>query len=154
VTDESIGGLDQTTIASKIQADLKEVGINIVLAGLPGAVFTPLYHSHKVAFLLTYDGIDFPDPTAVLHYVPGGHDAARLNYQVGQEPAIDALVATAQSAVGDQQRASAYQALQRALTATNAYVTLYQLPRVVVASKSVQNLKVDSFRYLTLGDLA
>ncbi len=152
--DMAIGGLSQPSIAAKIQADLLEVGINVQLDGSPATVLQSRYHSGLVAFLQEEDGIDFPDPSAVLHYVPGGHDGARLNWKVGQEPAIDALVATAQSAVDPQARATAYQALQRALTATNAYITLCQIPLVAVASTGVQNLKVDSFRYLTLGDLS
>jgi len=101
-------GIDMVTLATKVQADLQEVGITVQLDGSPIAVLAGPYHAGKTAFILFEDAIDFPDPVMVLDFGPDAHFGARMHWHIGQNPTTDALVTAATSAVDPQQRATAY----------------------------------------------
>ena len=64
-------GVNMDTNAQKIQADLKEVGINVTLNGQELQVELDNYRNGTEAFGYWFWGPDFLDPADVLSFLPG-----------------------------------------------------------------------------------
>src|ERR1700694_4601099 len=146
-------GVDFVQLATKVQSDLKEVGITVQLDGAPISVMAFPYHAGKTAFILFEDAVDFPDPVMILDFTPSSHFGARMNWKTGQDTTTDSLVAAAKSAVDPQQRATAYQTLQPDLLDHGYFIPICQPAHTVVAAQSVSNLTVDTFHYVNLASL-
>ena len=112
--DITFGGVNFSTNAQKIQADLAEVGINVTLA--PGEMQVALerYRSgkHGVGYWLW--GPDLLDPLDFLSFLPGGKVATeRNNWQPEDVPQnIQDLIAAAKSTSGAAERLEIFTALQ------------------------------------------
>ena len=112
--DTTIGGVPFSTNAQKIQADLAEVGINVML--MPGEMQVALerYRSgdHGVGYWLW--GPDILDPVDFTSFLPGGKVATeRNNWQLEDVPAeIQELIGRAKTASDADERLQVYTALQ------------------------------------------
>ena len=112
--DITIGGVPFSTNAQKIQADLAEVGINVIL--MPGEMQVALerYRSgdHGVGYWLW--GPDILDPVDFTSFLPGGKVATeRNNWQLEDVPEdIQALIGRAKTASDPNERMEVYTALQ------------------------------------------
>ncbi len=112
--DITIGGVPFSTNAQKIQADLAEVGINVIL--MPGEMQVALerYRSgdHGVGYWLW--GPDILDPVDFTSFLPGGKVATeRNNWQLEDVPEeIQALIGRAKTASDPDERIEVYTALQ------------------------------------------
>jgi peptide/nickel transport system substrate-binding protein len=151
-TDQANGGLPLAPMATKIQSDLKEVGININLVGAPIGALSKSVRGGKVAWLIRTTPADYPDPADFIANVPGpaGYLVdARQNWKVGMDPSIDALVSTATSATVPSVRGQAYQALVKATNDKALQIYIVQLGRVLVADKSV-HATLNPFDYVDL----
>ena len=112
--DFTIGGVPFSTNAQKIQADLAEVGINVILQ--PGELQVALerYRSgdHTNGYWLW--GPDILDPIDFTSFLPGGKVATeRNNWQLEDVPEdIQALIGRARTASDPDERMEVYTALQ------------------------------------------
>jgi peptide/nickel transport system substrate-binding protein len=138
-TDFTINGVSFATLAQKIQADLKEVGITVTLT--PGPLTTTLANwraGKEQLGLWTTTGL--PDPSQALIFCPGGVESLRAVWKIGMNTALDDKCTQASTAVGDSQRASAYLAMQQELNQEGPYFPLFQPAQVLISAKSVKNL--------------
>ncbi len=73
-------GVNISTLAQKVQADLAEVGINVDLA--PAELLTQLeaYRDGREGFALWWWGPDYIDPNDRLVFLPGGKVGKRANW--------------------------------------------------------------------------
>lgn len=112
--DTTIGGVPFSTNAQKIQADLAEVGINVILQ--PGELQVALerYRSgdHTNGYWLW--GPDILDPVDFTSFLPGGKVATeRNNWQLEDVPEdIQELIGRAKTASDPDERMEVYSALQ------------------------------------------
>ena len=151
-TDFIVDGVQPGPIVAKIQSDLKEVGINVVLSGKPSAVDISEAIASKYAMWFCPNSADYPDPSDFLLSAPGGLVASAFGNRTGVNPQLDSLVTAAQSAVQPADRKTAYQALATAINGLEYTTMLFQPSRVLVTAKSV-NATINPFTYLDFGSI-
>lgn len=154
-SDYTVGGQDMGLFAQKIQSDLEEIGMTVVLDGAPTQVSRTANQEGKLQAALWPFPPDFVDPSQFLIYSPGGLLAERIHWTPDEAPEIVALAETARVLPAGPEREAAYQDWARAVRATNRFISVVEVPQNLVTSKRVGNLNVDvagnvSFETLTL----
>ena len=132
-SDLTINGVSFGTLAQRIQANLREAGINVDLAGAPTGTWLDKYRSGKMAFGLSLWGPDYPDPADYLAFMPGELVGLRAGWPKGADPTIERLAAQARVTTRDAARAPIYRQIQRRLNQSGPYFPLIQ-PTQVFAS--------------------
>ncbi|MDJ0752753.1 MAG: ABC transporter substrate-binding protein [Ardenticatenaceae bacterium] len=135
--DFTFGGINLSTNAQKIQADLAEVGITVSLR--PGEVQVSLeeYRNGEQGFAYWFWGPDILDPVDFLSFLPGGKVAGeRTNWT---EDMIDedtlALIAQAGSETDPEVRAEIFEQLQVYAQENGAYAP-FNVPAIQTAFRS------------------
>src|SRR5487761_364929 len=153
-TDSSLDGLTFAPFATKIQSDLKEVGITVNLKGEPHAIGDARFAAGKIQLYLAFNNADYPDVADFTNFdlvVPGG-DAESDHWVQGMDPAIDAMTTTALAATTPTDRSAAYQALERAMNDKAYFDFILQPGRNLIEAKSV-HATVNPFTYVDLGSV-
>jgi peptide/nickel transport system substrate-binding protein len=136
--DYTADGLSQQTIATKVQSDLKEVGINVTLVSEEQLVENAKMQAGLIPMVLITFPADYPDPSDYLpEGEPTGYVMTWFNWKTGVNPNIDTLATAAEHAITPADRNSAYQALDRADNAQEGVIPLMQPGRAIVTVKSV-----------------
>jgi len=151
--DFALDGLLILPFVTKIQNDLKEVGITVTLVGTPTSIHYDKVHQGKVQMWVTWNPADYPDPSDFLVETPGNVFGQFLNWNAGMDPSLDAMVAKASSATQATDRNLAYQALQRAMNATGYFDFILQPGKTLVAAKSVK-VALNPFTSVDFGSVA
>ena len=141
--DITVQGLSLQSVAESVQAQLKEVGINIVLAPAPVATELDAYRDGKETVGLWYWGPDFPDPSNYLAFTPGELVGLRAGWAAGADQTVTDLATAAKAAVSTDERQSAYAALQEAQNASGPFVPLLQPAQNVVTSTSITGVSLN-----------
>lgn len=135
--DFTFGGINLSTNAQKIQADLAEVGINVSLR--PGEVQVSLeeYRNGEQGFAYWFWGPDILDPVDFLSFLPGGKVAKeRTNWT---EEMLDeetlALIAQAGTETDEAARAELFNQLQAYAQENGAYAP-FNVPAIQTAFRS------------------
>ena len=135
--DFTFGGINLSTNAQKIQADLAEVGITVALR--PGEVQVSLeeYRNGEQGLAYWFWGPDILDPVDFLSFLPGGKVAGeRTNWN---EDSIDAdtlaLIAQAGSETDPAARAEIFEQLQLYAQESGAYAP-FNVPAIQIAFRS------------------
>lgn len=137
--DVTISGILLQPFAETIQAQLKTVGINVVLAPAPEATELDSYRAGKEEVGIWSWGADYPDPQDYLVFLPGENLGNRAVWKKGVDADIDALSAKAETATGEQGRSDAYQELQKVLNARGPFISLFQPVANIVTTKSIKS---------------
>ena len=153
-SDVSLDGLSIAPFAAKVQGDLKEVGITVNLLGEPQAIWAARFNAGKVQARMGYNNGDYPDPAAFapINAVIPGSDAAADNWVQGMDPALDSLTTAALAATTAADRATAYQALVKAMDDKAYFDWILQPARTLVAGKSV-HATINPFTTVDLGSI-
>src|SRR5487761_963736 len=117
-TDRVFDGLSMTPFATKIQSDLKEVGITVNLVAEPDTVYDARFQAGKVQMFIYSNSADYPDPTDFTGFYlvgNGASDPAADHWLPGMDPVIDTLTTAALNATTPADRNAAYQALETAM---------------------------------------
>jgi peptide/nickel transport system substrate-binding protein len=141
--DITVQGLSLQSVAESVQAQLKEVGINIVLAPAPVATELDAYRDGKETVGLWYWGPDFPDPSNYLAFTPGELVGLRAGWAAGADQTVTDLATAAKAAVSTDERQSAYAALQEAQNASGPFIPLLQPAQNVVTSPSITGVSLN-----------
>ena len=141
--DITVQGLSLQSVAEAIQAQLADVGINIVLAPAPVATELDAYRNGTETIGLWYWGPDFPDPSNYLAFTPGELVGLRAGWAADADPAVTALAAAAEAAVGADARQAAYAELQTAQNASGPFIPLLQPAQNVVTSPSITSVSLN-----------
>ena len=130
-------GIDMNTNAQKIQADLKEVGINVTLN--PGDLQVALdeYRTGKEALGYWFWGPDVLDPADFLAFLPGGNVATERAFWTpdNADPALLDLIAQAKVEQDLDKRLALYGQLQTMAQASGAFAPFNQ-PGIQTAYKA------------------
>lgn len=137
--DITVQGLSFSSIAESVQAQLKEIGINVTLAPAPVATELDAYRNGTETIGLWYWGPDFPHPSNYLVFAPGELVGLRAGWAAGADPASTDLAAAAQAAT-DEDRAAAFEAWQKQQNATGPFIPVLQPAQNVVTAKSISSV--------------
>lgn len=151
--DMPVQGLQFDVVAQAVQAQLKEVGINIKLAPAPVATELDAYRNGKEVIGLWYWGPDFPDPSNYLVFTPGEMVGLRAGWKEGADPAVTQAANAAKAATDDASRVTAYAALQDAQNATGPFIPLVQPAQNVAMAKSVQEVPTNPVWTVTIAEI-
>ena len=151
--DRVFDGLSMTPFATKIQSDLKEVGITVNLVAEPDTVYDARFQAGKVQMFIYSNSADYPDPTDFTGFYlvgNGASDPAADHWLPGMDPVIDTLTTAALNATTPADRNAAYQALETAMNDKAYFDWILQPGKTVVAAKSV-HATVNPFTYVDFG---
>ncbi len=138
-SDLTINGVPFTTLAQRVQSNLKAIGIDVTLSGSPTGTWLTSYRSGKMAFGLSLWGPDYPDPADYLTFAPGDLVGLRAGWAKGANAAIEKTAAAAAVATDPTKRKALFQQFQRQLNTSGPYFPLMQPTQVFVATSDLKN---------------
>ncbi|MHB8689363.1 MAG: ABC transporter substrate-binding protein [Candidatus Dormibacteraceae bacterium] len=151
-SDISPNGISFASLAARIQADLKDVGITVNLVGEPYDLLISKYRNKSVGFILTFMSPDIPDPIdGLVFYAAGGIYSGRLNWNA--DAALGTETQNAATAVDPQQRLQLFQQLQRDVNDRGPFVFLLQPGQTNVSAEGINGVKVNTFWYIDFDHL-
>jgi peptide/nickel transport system substrate-binding protein len=141
-TDFTLEGVSFTTISQAVQADLKQIGINVVLKGAPLATWLPRWI--KALPELTQGAQDaiYPDPNSAAAYLPTGYRGGYAGYKATDAPDLTALGVRAQQTVNPRKRAALYRQLQLKLNTESPMIPQFQPSTVIAAASRIRGVVV------------
>jgi peptide/nickel transport system substrate-binding protein len=143
-SDLTINGVPFATLAQKVQANLKSIGIDVQLSGSPTGTWLTSYRSGKMAFGLSLWGPDYPDPADYLTFAPGDLVGLRVGWTKGSSAAIEKTAAAAAVTTDAKARTALFQKFQRQLNVSGPYFPLMQPTQVFVATSDLKNAVYNS----------
>lgn len=152
--DYPVGGVAFTPVAERIQAQLKEIGLEIELAPAPFATELDAYVNGTEAFGLWFWGPDYADSANFLPFGPGLKVGLRAGWEAEADPGIAELAATAVSATDPDQREQDFTAFAEAMQEAGPFVPLIVPARNIASATSVDGAVYNSLWDLAIGDLA
>jgi peptide/nickel transport system substrate-binding protein len=138
-SDLTINGVPFTTLAQKVQANLKSVGFNVELSGAPTGTWLTKYRDGKMAFGLSLWGPDYPDPADYLVFTPGQLVGVRAGWPAGSDAAIERLAAKALVTTASAARQTIYRQIQLQLNQRSPFFPLIQPTQVFVSTADLKN---------------
>ena len=140
-TDLTQNGVSFTDLATRVQADMKKIGINLELKGGPVSTLLEMARAGKQQMGLWLWGPDFPDASNYVAFAPGGIVAGnRVNWKKGAAPEIEALAAKALAEPDATKRAADFQEFQRGLNTASPIISLIQPAQVFLSAKALKGL--------------
>ena len=152
-SDIQVNGLNFGDLAARVQANLKEVGINVKLA--PASVQTALdsYRAGKEELGLWEWGPDYPDPGDYLNFLPGQVVGKRAGWAAGSNAQLEALGKQAGSTTDNATRVKLYTQIQTLMNRAGPIMPLIQPAQILVAGNSVKNVKSNALWLVDLSEL-
>ncbi|QOR70957.1 ABC transporter substrate-binding protein [Ruania alkalisoli] len=134
-------GVDLGTIATKIQFDADQAGIEIVLDPQPIASFLEAQTAGEVPFRFSPQSLNYPVAASLVNnFAPGQASATRTGWTEDRaSEEIIAAGAAVQSAPDAESQISAIQDWQHLLNEDSPYVTLAYNSGVVAATETIAN---------------
>jgi peptide/nickel transport system substrate-binding protein len=148
-----VNGVSFATLATQVQRDLGDVGIQATLQGSSTQTALASYRAGTEEIGLWDWGPDFPDPADYLAFLPGGLVGLRANWKDGADLPLEAVGARAAKTANAAVRAVLYQQIQRALNANSPFIPLIQPPQILVAGTSVKHLASNPVWLVNLTEL-
>lgn len=152
--DYPVGGVEFTPIAERIQAQLKEIDLEVELAPAPFATELDAYTSGREAFGLWFWGPDYADSANFLPFGPGQTVGLRAGWEEEADPEIAELAAAAVSATDPDQREQDFTAFAEAMQEAGPFVPLIVPARNIAASAEVDGAVYNSLWDMAIGDIA
>jgi peptide/nickel transport system substrate-binding protein len=137
-SDLTINGVAFATMAQRVQANLRDAGVEVTLAGAPTGTWLDKYRSGKMAFGVSLWGPDYPDPADYLVFMPGELVGLRAGWKKGGDPALERLAARARVTPVDRVRAPIYRQIQRRLNQNGPYFPLIQPTQTFAATADLR----------------
>lgn len=152
-SDLTLNGIEFPTIAQRLQAQLKAVGITVALGPAPVATELDKYRNGQEPIGLWYWGPDYPDPSDYLVFTPGNLVGLRAGWAKGADPAITKLADAAATGGSDSERTSRFQAVQKALNESGPFIPLLQPGNNIASKKSVTGVVYNSVWTIDIASL-
>jgi peptide/nickel transport system substrate-binding protein len=146
-------GVPTEPLATKLQADLKAVGINVTLEPKERTVLISEYRAGKPPIMLaswTPDYLD-PDPWADAFYKKGGAAAKRVAYD--NPRAVD-LIATAKTEQDAKKRDQLYKDIQKIALEDVPFIMLIQPKSYVGVNPAIKGYAIHPIWFVTLSKLS
>ncbi len=153
-SDLTQNGVSFTDMATRIQANLKNAGINTELKGAPITTVLELARAGKQQIGVWLWGPDYPDASNYLAFGPGGVvGGKRVNWKEGSDPEIEATTKAALAETDATKRAALYQTFQEQLN-EGPVMALIQPAQVFLSAKTLQGLKYNLVWTVNIGELS
>lgn len=123
--DRPVNGIDLASVARAVRAQLKRVGIRVVLAPAPIQKAWADYEKGSTAMGLWAWSPEYAEPEAALAFAPGGHVGHRARSVRGVSSVLDTLTEQARTSYGDD-RPQAFARWQLEMARTGSFVPLFQ----------------------------
>jgi peptide/nickel transport system substrate-binding protein len=132
------GGLENSTLAAKIQSDVEQIGLKLNLKQIQTSELLNVYRAQKGQIVLISWGPDFPDPDA--NATPfTNYEAKSIGWRNGWEaPEIAKLAKDASLAPDNAKRAELYKQLVDRVQHEGPYAVLYQPVRSYGVRKNIK----------------
>jgi peptide/nickel transport system substrate-binding protein len=141
-TDYVLEGMSFTTISEAVQADLKQVGINVVLRGAPLTAWLPRWIDAKPHMVQGAQAALYPDPNSASAYLPTGYRGQYAGYTPRDAPDLTALGVRAQRELNPQRRAALFRQLQQKFNRESPLIPQFQPSTVIAASSRIKGVVV------------
>jgi len=158
-SDNDSEGMPWTTIAQKVQSDLKDVGITVNIQSQTASVVYDAMRQGQMAFYLMYWSPDYYDINNQFQFLPGSDDNSTLAYvrlhwaSDADNAQLNDLANQIKSELDYNTRANLSQQLQNAYDQYAPYVFLLQHAKTYAVSDNLQNVKYNDICKLQLTDL-
>jgi len=136
-SDQTINGVPFSTLAQKVQAQLKVAGFDVALSGSPVATFQPKFRAGHVAFGLWVYAPSYPDPADYSPFLPGMLIADHFGWRAGSDPRIERLAAKAHVTTEPGARRALYEQIQREMNVRSPLFPLIQPSQVFVTTTDI-----------------
>jgi peptide/nickel transport system substrate-binding protein len=138
-SDLTVNGVPFTSLAQRIQANLKAAGFDVDLAGSTVGTWLQKYRDGKMAFGLALWGPDYPDPADYLVFLPGQLVGVRAGWNAGSDATVEKLGTLARKTTSPNARERLYRAIQQRLNTVGPFVPLIQPTQVFVSTRDLRN---------------
>lgn len=137
------GGVDWSTIAAKIQNDVKQIGLNLKIQQIQQSELLNTYRAQKGQIVLINWGPDFPDPDGnVTPFV--NYAAKSIAWRNAWEsPDLGKLSQQAAAEQDTTKRADLYKQITERVFHEGPYAVLYQPTRTFGVRKNIQGFSYD-----------
>ncbi|MFF7244988.1 ABC transporter substrate-binding protein [Embleya sp. NPDC008237] len=152
-SDVTINGINFGDLGARVQANLKEVGININLKPAPTQTALDSYRNGTESMGLWWWQADYPDASDYLAFTPGELVALRAGWKKDANAEVSDLAQRAKVATSDAERVALYKQLQEAMNKTGPFMPLLQPAQVIAANNSVKNLHYNPIWYIDVDKL-
>ncbi|MDJ0334001.1 ABC transporter substrate-binding protein [Salinibacterium sp. G-O1] len=137
-SDFSVAGISFGTVAERVQANLKEVGLEITLAPAPISTALDSYRAGTEQMGLWLWNPDYPDPADYLVFAPDKLVGLRAGWTGGSNPDLVALADKAAVATEEAERADIFREFQLTMNEVGVFAPLFQPAATVVAGKDIE----------------
>lgn len=137
--DMVVRGVSLLTIAEAIQAQLKELGINLKLNPQPVTTALGPYRAGEQGMALWYVQPSQPHNFETLNYLPDDQMGKRAGWAAGSAPEIEALGEQIRNA-SDEERTALFQEFQKLMNDQGPYVQLFLPPTTIVSTTNITGL--------------
>ena len=136
------GGVDEETLATKLQSDLQRInGLTVKLEPMDANTWIEQYRASALQFTLAPWGPDYPDIQSYTE--PFGRSGAGVARRVGYEnPTVDQTLDQIVSETDPAKKEELYTAVQRTLIEDMPFIVLYQPTDRKPARRAVQGATV------------
>ncbi|MGL3148721.1 ABC transporter substrate-binding protein [Microbacterium sp. A82] len=152
--DYPVGGVEFTPLAERVQAQLKDAGINVELAPAPFATELDAYVNGTEGFGLWFWGPDYADSANFLPFGPGLKVGLRSGWAAEANPEIAALAAEAASATDADERTAAFTEFAEAMQAEGPFVPLIVPGRNIATAGDVTGAVYNSVWEIDIAEIA
>jgi peptide/nickel transport system substrate-binding protein len=133
----SFAGINEQTVAEKVQASLDAVGFNVNLIGRPLATHLAVRAAGGLQVNIGLQSMSYPDPANYLQYCPGQPQAGYVAYV---DPITTKICTLAQTTVSDKKRAAYFIEYQDRLNASGPYMPIMLPPAILVGSANLTGI--------------
>lgn len=147
-------GMQWTTIAQMIQADLKEIGINVNIKTAEFSVILDPYRNGEIPFLVMHWSPDYYDINNQLAFLPGDTVGERAKWEVDESN--QAMVDLGNKIIGESDktlRAQYSGELQDMMAENSPYAFLLQHPKVYAVRSNLENVVYNDLCKVQLTEL-
>jgi len=141
-TDYVLEGMSFQTISAAVQADLREIGLNVVLKGSPLAAWLPRWIDAVPHMVQGAQAALYPDPNSASAYLPTGYRGQYAGYTPRDARDLTALGVRAQRELRPSRRAALFRQLQQKFNRESPLIPQFQPSTVIAAHSRIKGVVV------------
>jgi len=154
IPDMAPDGVSFMMIAEKVQSDLAEVGIDMIIDSQEVSVYLEGYRNGTQQAVVSQWGPDYYDSNNQLAFLPGNTVGLRAGWTADADPDLVALGQQAAVETDDATRVELFEAIQNEMIACNSpFIVVLQPGRTWAVNARVQNVVPSTAYYLEFADL-
>lgn len=146
-SDGTVGGVSLQAIAQQIQAQVKKVGINLVLKPMTSVTALDTFRSGTFQAGLADWGADYPDPSDYIAFGPDQNVGKRAAWNTGSgissAETMKSMFTKAMTTTNTAERFAEWQKVQKQMNIDSPFIPIAQPGDRLVYSSSLKNVKLN-----------